>query len=68
MHGGEADTAEGPGASQAVETRFADVGTGVRLAFDHAGAGGVPLLLIHGWPETRRIWLDCRHRTARSRC
>src|SRR4051794_41809586 len=26
------------------------------LAFDHAGRGGRPLLLIHGWPETRRIW------------
>jgi pimeloyl-ACP methyl ester carboxylesterase len=26
------------------------------LAFDHAGRGGHPLLLIHGWPETRRIW------------
>jgi pimeloyl-ACP methyl ester carboxylesterase len=26
------------------------------LAFDHAGAGGTPLLLLHGWPETRRIW------------
>ena len=26
------------------------------LAFDHAGRGGSPLLLLHGWPETRRIW------------
>ena len=26
------------------------------LAFDHAGRGGKPLLLLHGWPETRRIW------------
>jgi pimeloyl-ACP methyl ester carboxylesterase len=26
------------------------------LAFDHAGRGGTPLLLLHGWPETRRIW------------
>jgi pimeloyl-ACP methyl ester carboxylesterase len=26
------------------------------LAYDHAGQGGKPLLLIHGWPETRRIW------------
>jgi pimeloyl-ACP methyl ester carboxylesterase len=26
------------------------------LAFDHAGRGGKPLLLVHGWPETRRIW------------
>ena len=26
------------------------------LTFDHAGRGGKPLLLVHGWPETRRIW------------
>jgi len=26
------------------------------LAHDHAGHGGKPLLLLHGWPETRRIW------------
>jgi pimeloyl-ACP methyl ester carboxylesterase len=28
----------------------------VPLAFDRHGDGGVPLLLVHGWPETRRIW------------
>ena len=22
----------------------------------HEGAGGYPLLLVHGWPETKRIW------------
>jgi pimeloyl-ACP methyl ester carboxylesterase len=26
------------------------------LAFDHSGQGGKPLLLLHGWPETRLIW------------
>ena len=26
------------------------------LAYEHAGQGGKPLLLLHGWPETRRIW------------
>ena len=26
------------------------------LAHDHAGQGGKPLVLLHGWPETRRIW------------
>jgi pimeloyl-ACP methyl ester carboxylesterase len=26
------------------------------LTFDHAGRGGKPLVLLHGWPETRRIW------------
>ncbi len=29
---------------------------GFRQVFTHAGAGGVPLLAVHGWPETRRIW------------
>ena len=29
---------------------------GFRQVFVHAGAGGVPLLLVHGWPETKRIW------------
>ena len=29
---------------------------GVDLAFVHEGKGGAPLLLIHGWPETKRIW------------
>ena len=29
---------------------------GVDLAFQREGEGGYPLLLIHGWPETRRIW------------
>jgi pimeloyl-ACP methyl ester carboxylesterase len=29
---------------------------GVELAYDRAGEGGRPLLLLHGWPETRRIW------------
>lgn len=34
----------------------ATLSTGADIAFAHEGAGGVPLLLIHGWPETRRIW------------
>ena len=29
----------------------------MELAYDRAGpAGGFPVLLVHGWPETRRIW------------
>lgn len=28
----------------------------VELAVAHVGTGGVPLLLVHGWPETKRIW------------
>jgi len=26
------------------------------LAYLHEGRGGYPLLLVHGWPETKRIW------------
>jgi len=29
---------------------------GTELTFLREGEGGYPLLLIHGWPETRRIW------------
>jgi len=29
---------------------------GFRQAFVHEGTGGIPLLLVHGWPETKRIW------------
>ena len=34
----------------------ATVRDGVELAFTRRGEGGYPLLLVHGWPETRRIW------------
>jgi pimeloyl-ACP methyl ester carboxylesterase len=34
----------------------ARVRDGVELAFIRAGEGGFPLLLVHGWPETKRIW------------
>ncbi|MEA2349021.1 MAG: hypothetical protein QOG62_2808 [Thermoleophilaceae bacterium] len=34
----------------------AEVREGVELAYVHEGVGGVPLLLVHGWPETMRIW------------
>ncbi len=30
---------------------------GGTLAFWRRGHGGVPLLLVHGWPSTRRIWV-----------
>ncbi len=43
-----------PGASFAV--RRATVREGVELAFWREGEGGFPLLLVHGWPETKRIW------------
>ena len=34
----------------------AGVRDGVSLAYLREGAGGYPLLLIHGYPETKRIW------------
>lgn len=34
----------------------ARVRDGVELAYVREGEGGIPLLLVHGWPETRRIW------------
>jgi len=34
----------------------AEVRPGVELAYWRMGAGGFPLLLVHGWPETKRIW------------
>lgn len=29
---------------------------GFTQAYVREGTGGVPLLLVHGWPETKRIW------------
>ena len=26
------------------------------VAYVREGAGGYPLVLVHGWPETKRIW------------
>jgi pimeloyl-ACP methyl ester carboxylesterase len=34
----------------------AEVRDGIELAYVRAGVGGYPLLLVHGWPETTRIW------------
>ncbi len=34
----------------------AEVREGVELAYWRLGEGGAPLLLLHGWPETKRIW------------
>ncbi len=37
--------------------RVADgAGGGLELAYVREGVGGPPLLLIHGYPETKRIW------------
>ena len=37
-------------------THRTTLSTGATLAYLREGIGGVPLLLVHGWPETRRIW------------
>ena len=37
-------------------TQRATLSSGATLAYLREGIGGVPLLLVHGWPETRRIW------------
>jgi pimeloyl-ACP methyl ester carboxylesterase len=34
----------------------AEIRDGQRLAYVREGAGGRPLILLHGWPETKRIW------------
>lgn len=36
-------------------TYFTDV-RGFRQAYVREGVGGTPVLLVHGWPETKRIW------------
>jgi pimeloyl-ACP methyl ester carboxylesterase len=37
-------------------TKHASVRDGVDIAYVRSGEGGFPLLLLHGWPETKRIW------------
>ena len=37
-------------------TEQADLGNGVTMAYVCEGVGGAPLLLVHGYPETKRIW------------
>jgi pimeloyl-ACP methyl ester carboxylesterase len=39
-----------------MQVRRARVRDGLVLAYVRLGAGGRPLLLVHGWPETKRIW------------
>jgi pimeloyl-ACP methyl ester carboxylesterase len=40
----------------AFDIEHAEVRSGVNLGYVRAGLGGYPLLLVHGWPETKRIW------------
>ena len=42
--------------SQEFVTHFAAIRNDVNLAYVREGVGGYPLLLIHGYPETKRIW------------
>jgi pimeloyl-ACP methyl ester carboxylesterase len=46
----------GPPDPLAFAVERAEVRDGVTLAYARAGVGGYPLLLVHGWPETKRIW------------
>ena len=32
------------------------LGSDLEIAYWREGVGGTPLLLVHGWPETKRIW------------
>jgi pimeloyl-ACP methyl ester carboxylesterase len=34
----------------------AEVAEGIELAYLREGVGGYPLVLVHGYPETKRIW------------
>ena len=36
--------------------RYSTDARGFEQSFVRVGIGGVPLLLVHGWPETSRIW------------
>jgi pimeloyl-ACP methyl ester carboxylesterase len=38
------------------ETRRLDVREGVTIAFVREGVGGLPLLLLHGWPGSKRLF------------
>jgi pimeloyl-ACP methyl ester carboxylesterase len=43
-------------APDAFEIHRAQVAPGLSLAYLREGVGGYPLLLVHGYPETKRIW------------
>ena len=46
---------EGPAADRFTVNR-ALVRGGLEVAYLREGEGGFPLVLLHGWPETKRIW------------
>jgi len=43
-------------APDAFTVHHAEVAPGLRLAYVREGVGGYPLVLVHGYPETKRIW------------
>jgi hypothetical protein len=43
-------------ARDAFAIQRAPVADGLELAYVREGVGGYPLLLVHGYPETKRIW------------
>ena len=43
-------------AADAFAVHHATVADGVDIAYVREGVGGVPLVLLHGYPETKRIW------------
>jgi pimeloyl-ACP methyl ester carboxylesterase len=43
-------------ARDAFEIHRAEVAPGMRIAYLREGVGGYPLVLLHGYPETKRIW------------
>ena len=56
---GAAQMTRSPGSDTDPESfrRFeSEVRDGVVLSYVRAGEGGVPLVLLHGWPESNRIW------------
>jgi len=42
--------------AKAFPVQSVELSTGVTLAYVREGIGGVPLVLLHGYPETKRIW------------
>jgi len=43
-------------AATAFKVHRAQVAPGLSLAFVREGIGGAPIVLLHGYPETKRIW------------
>jgi pimeloyl-ACP methyl ester carboxylesterase len=43
-------------ARDAFAVERAEVREGMQISYVREGTGGYPLLLVHGWPETKRIW------------